>query len=311
MVDNDDKFMIGDDVPLSLNDMTREELLDVSMNDPFDIVANNDFTPELCQILKSILNRREQFICIRRYVYNESFKKIGEHLHINGSRVAQLLNRICRKLRYTDELIDLYQVYYHTDSYSVMQNHIARLQHEKKEIQQKEDEYERKENKGEYKERIRKDFVCIRDFIAQSTSIRMYSDQKYIEATYLYIYARFIKRKDTKQIAMQYIPQHMAHYSDNSEYCPMYEFSINNIALYTVRQYTSESTSCNHTGEIIMYISYTGGSNCRYLYISFDDMFRILDIPESDLKYIRSHFVPNEVLRAYILDCMNKKAIEM
>ena len=51
MVDNDDKFMIGDDVPLALNDMTREELLDVSMNDPFDIVANNDFTPELCQIL--------------------------------------------------------------------------------------------------------------------------------------------------------------------------------------------------------------------------------------------------------------------
>lgn len=45
MVDNDDKFMIGDDVPLSLNDMTREELLDVSTNDPFDIVANNDFTP--------------------------------------------------------------------------------------------------------------------------------------------------------------------------------------------------------------------------------------------------------------------------
>lgn len=69
-----------------------------------------------------------------------------------------------------------------------MQNHIARLQHEKKEIQQKEDEYERKENKGEYKECIRKDFVCIRDFIAQSTSIRMYSDQKYIEDTYLYIY---------------------------------------------------------------------------------------------------------------------------
>lgn len=110
---------------------------------------------------------------------------------------------------------------------------------------------------------------------------------------------------------MQYIPKYMAHYSDNGEYCPMYEFSINNIAPYTVRQYTSESTSCSHTGEIIMYISYTGGGNCKYLYISFDDMFKILDIPESDRIYLRSHFVPTEVLRAYILDCMNKKAIEI
>lgn len=307
MIDNDDKFMIGDDVPLSLNDTTREELLSASLNDPLDIVASDEFKSTLCQILKRRLNRREQFICIRRYVYNESFKKIGEHLHINGSRVTQLLNRICRKLRCTDELVDLYQVYHYTDSYS----HIARLRREKKEIQQKEDEYERKEDKGEYKEDIRKEFVCVRDFIAQSTAIRMYSDPKNVETTYLYTYARFIKRKDTKQIAMQYIPKYMVHYSDNREYCPMYEFSINNIALYTVRQYTSESTSCNHTGEIIMYISYTGCSNCRYLYISFDDMFKILDIPESDLIYIRSHFVPNEVLRAYILDCMNKKAIEM
>lgn len=307
MIDNDDKFMIGGDIPLSLDDMTREELLSASLNDPLDIIANNEFTPALCQILKGRLNRRERFICIRRYVYGESFRKIGEYLHISGSRVTQLLNRICKKLRYTDELVDLYQAYYHTDSYSVMQNYIARLQREKKEIQQKRKNVNVTKTKENVKNTNGKIFVYARDFIAQSTATRVYCDPKHVESTYLYIYARFIKRKDTKQIAMQYIPQHIS----DREYCFIYEFSINNIVPYTVRQYTSESTSCSHTGEIIMYISYTCGGNCKYLHISFDDMFKILDIPECDLIYLRSHSVPTEVLRAYILDCMNKKAIEI
>ena len=100
MIDSYDKFMIGDDVPLSLND-------------PLDIVASDEFTSALYQILKRRLNRRERFICIRRYVYSESFRKIGEHLHIGHSQVIHLLSEICRKLRYTDELIDLYKDHYY------------------------------------------------------------------------------------------------------------------------------------------------------------------------------------------------------